>query len=139
MKNRNSFLPEHIDHFGKAQEAEMVIIKIDKMEFKELAEQLLMTGINLSEKLKNQLFDYTTSNEFVFVELVRLYLTKSELIKWALRPEKKEVKYKLPVGFALYLNEVLQETEVNIHGQTLLNKINQAIVNFGFPPDFSEM
>lgn len=139
MKNRNSFLPEYIDHFAKSQEPEMVIIKIHKLEFKEMAELLLMQGINLSSKLKKQLFDYTTCNEFVFVELVRLYITKSELIRWALRPENKEVKYKLPVGFALFLNETLQETEVSIHGQTLLNKVNQAIVNFGFPPDFSEM
>ncbi len=139
MKDRKSFLIEHIDHYAKAQESEMVIIKIDKMEFKEMAEILLTQGINLSNKLKKQMFEYTTTNEFVFVELVRLYLTKSELIKWALRPENKAVKYKLPVGFALFLNEVLQEMEVNIYGQTLLNKINQAIVNFGFPSDFSEM
>lgn len=139
MKDRSSFLVEHIDHFAKAQEAETIIIKITKMEFKEMAEILFLQGINLNNKLTNQMHDYTTSNEFVFVELVRLYFTKAELIKWAMRPQTKEANCKIPVGIALFLNEILQETEVNVYGQSLLSKVHQAIVNFGFSADFSEM
>lgn len=139
MKDRSSFLVEHIDHFAKAQEAETIIIKISKMEFKEMAEILFLQGINLNKKLTNQMHNYTTSNEFVFVELVRLYFTKAELVKWAMRPQNKDANCKIPVGIALFLNEILQETEVNIYGQSLLSKVHQAIVNFGFPADFSEM
>jgi hypothetical protein len=139
MKNRALFLEAEIDHFAKAQEAELVVVKLTKMEYKEMVELLFMQGINLMNKLTKHLHEYTTSNEFVFVELVRLYFTKAETIKWAMKPANKESNCKIPVGIALFLNETLQEMEVNIYSQSLLNKVNKAIVDFGFSPDYSEM
>lgn len=132
MKNRNYFLVEHIDHFAKAQEPENIIIQISKNEYKEMAETLFSFGMNLMHNLQEGLHRYTSSTDFLLVELVRVNFTKAELIKWALKPIGKETKYKLNVGLAIHLWQIFQEMDSNIYSQSLLNKIDAQLIQYGF-------
>lgn len=136
MKNRTSFLSEHIDHFAKSQEQEFIKLEISKFEYKALAETLFSAGINLNQLLKDSMFDYTNSHEFMLVELVRVQFTKAELIKWALKSSTKDHSYRLPVALGLEICKLLQFMPCDIYMQTLLHKVHAKLVDFGFSPTF---
>lgn len=136
MKDRNAFLKESIDSFAKSQEQEFIKLEISKLEYKAMVETLFSAGINLNQLLKESMFDYTNSYEFMLVELVRVQFTKSELISWALKRPNKEHKYKLPVALALEVCKLLQFMPCDIYMQTLLDKVYAKLIDFGFSPTF---
>lgn len=126
------FLTEHIHNFMMSQEPEYIELYITKMEYREMAETLFSFGINLMQNISNNMHQYTSSSEYLLVELVRKTFSQKEIGKWALLPYSKEYKYKLNVGIALTLLQALQQMGVNTHAQSLLNKIDKELVDYGF-------
>lgn len=126
------FLAEHIHNFMISQEPEHIELYITKMEYKEMAETLFSFGISLMQNIESNLHQYTSSSDYLLVELVRKTFSQKEVGKWALLPYSKEYKYKLNIGIALTLLQVMQQMGLNIHAQSLLNKIDKELVNYGF-------
>lgn len=130
MKPR--FLAEHIHNFMMNQEPEFIELYITKWEYKEMAEILLSFSIDLIQKVQSNMQQYTSSSDYLLVELVRKTFSQKDIGKWALLPYSKEYKYKLNVGIALTLLQVMQQMGCNTHGQSLLNKIDKELVDYGF-------
>ena len=130
MKHR--FLEAHIHNFVMNQEPEYIELYITKLEYKEMAETLFSFSIGLMQNIQNNMHQYTSSSEYLLVELVRKTFSQKDIGKWALLPYSKEYKYKLNIGIALTLLQTFQLEPVNTHGQSLLNKIDKELVNYGF-------
>lgn len=126
------FLAEHIHNFMMSQESEFIELYITKWEYKEMAETLFSFSINLIQNIQSNLHQYTSSSEYLLMELVRKTFTQKEIGKWSLLPYSKEYKYNLNVGIALTLLQALQQMGVNTHAQSLLNKIDKELVDYGF-------
>ncbi len=129
---KTKFLSEHIHNFVMNQEPEVIEIYITKWEYKEMAETLFSFSINLMQNIQSNLHQYTSSSEYLLMELVRKTFSQKEIGKWSLLPYAKEYKYNLNIGIALTLLQVFQQMGVNTHGQSLLNKIDKELVDYGF-------
>ena len=108
-------------------------LKLTKDEFSTLAQSCLTMQIAVGV---TELRPHLTLNSVLLAEWGGR--TERQVFAWRDRSNQKEYAYSLPTSVALAIHHALLLSCPNYAGQTLLEKLNQQIVNLGFKPDTVE-